>query len=148
MSSRYVRRVIPRALPPVERKGLPWELALLGACRARARGWTETGLRILLMFDCLLRGEDAEQLRVCDVVEVRTTSEHRVVLRLGSALVRAPTRGAVIQRTKTGPDAGVIVQRDFIADAVATHVVLNVAQNGTACVHSTMMAARRRLLIS
>ena len=115
LTARFVKRVVAKVKPPVERKGLPWELVLLAACRARERKWEQTAIKIVVMFDCLLRGEDVEQLRVRQVV---LAPDGRVVLRLGDALDDATAAQSAQHRTKTGFDAGVIVERTFVADAV------------------------------
>ncbi len=117
LAARFTTRVIPRVAPGGERKGLPWELVLLGAIRMRERGWYESGLRTLLKFDCLCRGEDVENLRVKDVVAARG----RVVLRLGTALDNLPTQGASrpeIERTKTGADGGVVIECGWLASEI------------------------------
>ena len=111
LAARYVRRVVPRVQPGVERKGIPWAVALSLACRARRRGWLETSLKTLLKFDALLRMEDLDSLRVRDV----QLCQRKVVLRLGTQLDRPVLGGQTLLGTKTGYDQGVIIERDFIA---------------------------------
>jgi len=113
LGHRYGAKVVPRVAPTVERKGLPWELVLLGAIRMKEAGQAEAALRTVLKFDCLCRGEDIEALRVRDVLACRD----KIVLRMGTPLDHA-VDPETLRARKTGFDGGVIVNLPWIAEDV------------------------------